>query len=118
MPRAIKPTRKLPATRAPDESQPRDAIVRAASTPARSERVSAEPLDDTGIERGAHVRVTAGPFSGKLGIVDELDGKGGARVLLGLLPVRLELKHLKVHADRRRRPVLATSHRKPVPVRS
>src|SRR5208282_1812265 len=45
-------------------------------------------------ERGARVSVLKGPFAGKVGVVQELDGKGGARVMLGLLPVRLDLKNL------------------------
>jgi len=72
----------------------------------------------TPIERGARVRVLDGPFSGKVGVVQELDGKGGARVLLGLLAVRLEEKCLTVHVEGLRRPMLTSSHRKPLPVRS
>jgi hypothetical protein len=70
------------------------------------------------IERGSRVRVLEGPFSGKIGVVQELDGKGGARVMLGLLAVRLEVKNLTTHAQGRYRPVLSSSHRKPLPVRS
>jgi transcription antitermination factor NusG len=70
------------------------------------------------IERGTRVRVLEGPFSGKVGTVHELDGKGGARVMLGLLAVRFDVTNLTVHDEGRRRPVLGTSHRKPVPVRS
>jgi hypothetical protein len=70
------------------------------------------------IERGTRVRVLEGPFSGKVGTVHELDGKGGARVMLGLLAVRFDVANLAVHEEGRRRPVLGTSHRKPVPVRS
>ncbi|HSY23123.1 MAG TPA: KOW motif-containing protein [Polyangiaceae bacterium] len=70
------------------------------------------------IERGSRVRVLEGPFSGKVGVVQELDGKGGARVMLGLLAVRLEVKNLTTHAQGRYRPVLSSSHRKPLPVRS
>ncbi|HEV3193438.1 MAG TPA: KOW motif-containing protein, partial [Polyangiaceae bacterium] len=70
------------------------------------------------IDRGARVRVLEGPFSGKVGVVQELDGKGGARVMLGLLAVRLEEKYLTVHAQGVRRPILTSSHRKPLPARS
>jgi transcription antitermination factor NusG len=66
----------------------------------------------SGIELGARVRVTDGPFSGKGGVVQELDAKGGARVKLGLLVVRFELEHLTPQAEARERPVLGTSHRK------
>jgi transcription antitermination factor NusG len=72
----------------------------------------------TPIDRGARVRVLEGPFSGKVGVVQELDGKGGARVMLGLLAVRLEEKYLTMQVQGLRRPVLTSSHRKPLPVRS
>lgn len=70
------------------------------------------------IGRGTRVRVLKGPFSGKVGLVSEVDGKGGARVMLGLLAVRLNVEHLTPLVDGGRRPVLSTSHRKPAPVRS
>ncbi len=66
----------------------------------------------SGIELGARVRVIEGPVSGKGGVVQELDAKGGARVKLGLLVVRFELEHLMPQAEARERPVLGTSHRK------
>jgi hypothetical protein len=70
------------------------------------------------VERGAQVRVLEGPFAGKVGVVHELDGRGGARVMMGLLAVRIDVANLEVHVEGRRRPVLSTSHRKPVPARS
>jgi hypothetical protein len=70
------------------------------------------------IVRGSRVRVLDGPFSGKVGVVQELDGKGGARVMLGLLAVRLQIKDLAPGADGGRRPLLSSSHRKPLPARS
>jgi hypothetical protein len=70
------------------------------------------------IERGGRVQVLKGPFSGKVGIVHELDGKGGARVMLGLLAVRLEVGNLVPAAVGRGRPRLSSSHRKPIPARS
>jgi hypothetical protein len=70
------------------------------------------------LEKGTRVRVLEGPFSGKVGVVQELDGKGGARVMLGLLAVRLDVRDLARSAEGRHRPVLSTSHRKPPPVRS
>jgi len=51
--------------------------------------------------------------------VQEVDGKGGARVLLGLLAVQVRVKDLAVSLEGgQKRPLLSTSHRKPVPVRS
>lgn len=71
------------------------------------------------IEKGARVHVLGGPFEGKVGVVQELDGKGGARVMLGLLAIRIEVKDLIVSAEGRDRPVLSSSHRRrPIPARS
>jgi hypothetical protein len=70
------------------------------------------------IERGTRVHVLKGPFSGKVGVVHELDGKGGARVMLGLLAVRLEVTNLVPAVEGRGRPRLSSSHRKPIPARS
>jgi len=73
---------------------------------------------DDKIDKGSRVRVLEGPFAGKVGVVQDLDGKGGARVMLGLLAVRLAVADLAVSVERRNRPLLSSSHRKPVPVRS
>jgi len=70
------------------------------------------------IEKGARVQVLDGPFEGKTGVVQELDGKGGARVMLGLLAVRIAVKDLIVSTEGRDRPVLSSSHRRPIPARS
>jgi len=70
------------------------------------------------IEKGVRVRVLDGPFAGKAGIVQEVDCKGGARVMLGLLAVRLAVENLTTVLEGRGRPRLSSSHRKPVPVRS
>lgn len=69
------------------------------------------------VEKGTHVTVLAGPFMGKEGVVQELDGKGGARVMLGLLAARLEVTNLIASAEDRKRPSLSSSHRKPLPAR-
>ena len=65
--------------------------------------------------RGVRVRVLEGPFAGKVGVVQELDGKGSARVMLGLLATRLDVKDLVASAEGRERPALSSSHRKPIP---
>ncbi len=88
-----------------------------AKQPARLGRRRPAKLS-TPVERGARVRVLGGPFSGKVGVVQELDGKGGARVMLGLLAVRLEVDNLMAEAEGRGRPLLSSSHRKPIPARS
>jgi hypothetical protein len=67
------------------------------------------------VEKGVKVRVRSGPFVDKVGIVGELDGRGGARVLLGLLSTRLEVADLEPVAEGRERPALQSSHRRPLP---
>jgi len=65
--------------------------------------------------------VLDGPFSGKVGVVQEIDGRrgaGGARVMLGLLAVRVDVRDLARCAEGHARPVLSTSHRKRSAVRS
>jgi hypothetical protein len=76
----------------------------------------------TPIDRGARVRVLAGPFEGKVGVVQALDGRA-ARVLFGLLATRVELADLApAHVSsannapvRRPRPAIASSHRAGAP---
>lgn len=67
---------------------------------------------------GARVRVLEGPFAGRTGVVQEVDGKGGARVMLGLLAVRVIEKDLAILSRAGARPRLSSSHRRPSPVRS
>ncbi len=66
------------------------------------------------IEKGVKVRVLSGPFADKVGVISELDGRGGARVLLGLLSTRLELTDLEPQVEARERPSLQSSHRRPL----
>lgn len=68
------------------------------------------------IEKGTRVRVLAGAFANKIGIVQELDTKGRARVRLGLLAATLDLKDI-VASTEGTRPMLASSHRRPRNVR-
>ncbi len=70
------------------------------------------------IEKGSRVRVLGGAFAGKVGVVQDLDGKGGARVMLGLLAVRVDAKDLVAVTDAPQRVRLSSSHRRPLPVRS
>jgi hypothetical protein len=69
------------------------------------------------IDKGVRVRILEGPFAGKVGLVQKLDGRGGARVMLGLLAVRLDVKDVVACAEGRGRPLLSSSHRKPLPAR-
>jgi transcription antitermination factor NusG len=67
----------------------------------------------TTIDKGTRVQVLAGPFEGKVGVVQELDGKGAARVQLGTLSSWVPLVDLVEQIDGRERPYLGSSHRKP-----
>jgi hypothetical protein len=67
-----------------------------------------------GLEGGVRVRVLGGPFAGRVGVISELDGKGGARVTLGLLSARVLLENLRPARDGAR-PSLRSSHHRPEP---
>jgi hypothetical protein len=88
----------------------------------RGNRRRAAPTEDVDpklpIEKGTRICVLYGPFSGKVGIVQELDGKGGARVLFGLLAARLNVSDLVGCAEKKERQKLMSSHRKPLGARS
>lgn len=73
------------------------------------------PAPSAVVEKGARVRVLSGAFADKVGVVGELDGRGGARVLLGLLSTRLDLADLEPVVEGRERPALQSSHRRPAP---
>jgi hypothetical protein len=66
------------------------------------------------MEKGVKVRVRSGPFADKVGVIGELDGRGGARVLLGLLSTRLDVADLEAVVENRERPALQSSHRRPL----
>ena len=68
---------------------------------------------DKPFDKGSRVQVLTGPFEGKLGVVQELDGKGGARVQLGTLSSWVPLVDLVEPMEGRERPYLGSSHRKP-----
>jgi hypothetical protein len=63
------------------------------------------------LEIGAKVCVVRGPFAGRIGMISKLDGKGGARVTLGLLSARVLLDDLGPFRALGR-PSLKSSHRK------
>jgi hypothetical protein len=69
------------------------------------------------VEKGTRVQVQKGPFAGKIGVVQELDARGMARVMLGLLAMSIPASNLVATAEGRERPLLGSSHRKPAPVR-
>jgi hypothetical protein len=63
------------------------------------------------VERGTRVRVLVGPFVGKVGTVTDLDSRGRARVLLGLLSTTCNVRDLIAAHERDRRPLMS-SHRR------
>lgn len=83
----------------------------AEATPARS--AGQTPSAPLTIEKGTRVRVLRGAFADKVGVVNEVDGKGAARVMLGLLSARVDLTDLEAVHESRERPALHSSHRKP-----
>lgn len=64
------------------------------------------------VEKGMRVRVLAGPFANRVGIVQEIDIRNRARVRLGLLVATLDMKDLAASAEPAR-PMLTSSHRRP-----
>lgn len=67
-------------------------------------------LSARALERGARVCPIDGPFAGREGLIQELDGRGGARVLFGLLAVHIDLADLRPALQPRLR--LGSSHRR------
>ena len=104
-PAAPAPVASLQAARAPSVPPPSPVP----QVEPDGERFTPPPV----IEKGVKVRVLSGPFADKLGVIGELDGRGGARVLLGLLSTRLEVADLEPVAEGRERPALQSSHRRP-----
>jgi hypothetical protein len=96
---------------APRPAPPRRPILptslRARGAPA------AEQIDPSIVlEKGVKVRVLAGPFANRLGIVQDVDAQHRARVRLGLLVATIDTKDLAASAEGSR-PLLASSHRRP-----
>lgn len=102
------------------KTPPAPPVERAPSQPAAAPRKPAPAaatvvvMSPATMEKGARVRVLRGPFADKIGTVAELDGRGGARVLLGLLSTRIEASDLEVVPEGRERPAIQSSHRRPV----
>jgi hypothetical protein len=66
------------------------------------------------LERGDRVRVLGGPFAGRIGTVVDLDTRGGARILLGLLSARIDGHGLSpISPGEGKRPAMQSSHRRP-----
>lgn len=65
------------------------------------------------VQIGTKVRVLGGTFAGRVGVVSELDGKGWARVSLGLMSVRVPVDDLQPPTATNGRTVLRSSHWRP-----
>jgi hypothetical protein len=65
------------------------------------------------VQKRATVLVLAGPFEGKVGVVQELDGKGEARVVLGTMSSWVPVVDLTLDGQSRERPPFRSSHRRP-----
>ncbi|WP_206079552.1 hypothetical protein [Polyangium spumosum] len=108
-PQAPPPPRDREQTPAPPRVAPPPAAT-PTPAPASATPAAAGP---TTMEKGARVRVLSGAFADKIGVVGELDGRGGARVLLGLLSTRIEVTDLALVPEGRERPAIQSSHRRP-----
>jgi hypothetical protein len=106
-----------------DARPPRPRLLASASLFGRTVRRAAR-RDLLPIEVGARVRVVRGPFEGKVATVHALEGKGAARIRLGLLSTRLPVADLALEAEgpgvarisrrrgRGRSALLSSSHRR------
>lgn len=72
--------------------------------------------EGSAIASGMKVRVRAGAFAEKTGVVTGVDSRG-VRVLLGLLAARFAQDDLEPVVDRTSRPTLSSSHRRAAPNR-
>lgn len=100
-----------PRTEAPPVAAPIAAPPKAPKAPREQPRrpvdprASEPPPVPQEVVKGVRVRIGKGPFSGKVGTVQEID-KGVAKVLLGLMAARVDVADLVPvgpgHAERRR----------------
>jgi transcription antitermination factor NusG len=70
------------------ENVSRDAPTRRTAQPRR------EPETPQPVREGHLARVSKGPFAGQVGVVQEVDAKGTARVMVGLLATRMPIDDL------------------------
>ncbi len=92
--KASEPARKPQPDRKPAQRSAPASPKPAAARPAREAPAPAALRPPGPIARGSRVRIEGGPFSGKVGTVAEVDSKGQAKVLLGLLVARVEISQL------------------------
>jgi hypothetical protein len=90
-------------------------VVQAQQSDSRERAVSYVETTDP-VDKGSRVKVLRGAFAGKVGVIGELDGKGAARVLLGLLSTRVPTEDLVSVTESKDRPSLQSSHQKRSPI--
>lgn len=90
--------------------------LRRTKPPAASLRSQARTVDvdhHAPLAVGSVVEIVAGPFSGKVGPVQELDEKLGVKVQLGPAVVWFDRRAVGLRVTTLERPRLRVSHRKP-----
>ena len=87
-----KPSAPPPSVR-PERSQ--DELRERLSKAPKPRAEAREPVESAApVTVGAKVKIKSGPFAERVGSVAEVDGKGHARVLFGLIAARLEVTEL------------------------
>lgn len=102
------------AAPAPKPAKPPHVKPAPAPPPVALSPVAPPPAAHTVFEKGDRVLVKNGPFAGKVGVMGEPDGKGGVRVMLGLLSAKLDLTDIDPVIEKGERPAIHSSHRKPL----
>ncbi|PIE05530.1 MAG: hypothetical protein CSA75_04260, partial [Sorangium cellulosum] len=92
-----------------DAAPPSQGVV---SRPRRPKTPAPTYISGGTVTKGARVRVLSGPFEGKIGVIGEFDGRGRARVMLGLLSTQLLVEQLEAVVEAKDRPPLQSSHRR------
>lgn len=53
-----------------------------------------EPSEPQPVQKGHRARVLRGPFAGQVGLVQDIDSRGTARIMVGLLATRIPVDDL------------------------
>lgn len=75
--------------RPPKDRDRREAEPKRPATPPRREPETPQP-----VREGHLARVSKGPLAGQVGVVQEVDSKGTARIMVGLLAMRMPVEEL------------------------
>lgn len=77
----------------------------------RSSDPAAAPAPPKGVEVGARVRAQSGPFLGRIGEVQEIDG-ANVKVAFGGISATIPLSDIVAVSEENLRPKLSSSHKK------